>query len=121
MNHFYRLGILVLAVGALVLTASTVEAGGARRYAYRYSQYRPWHGTYQHTAWGQPIALVVPPTAASMTDWGWGVGNNRITTMHHQFGRRWPGPFGGGAGFQSTPPWPSDTTQFGVYPVRGPW
>jgi len=37
------------------------------------------------------------------------------------FQRPYPGPYGGGVGFLPTPYWPSDTRQFGIYPVRGPW
>ncbi len=81
----------------------------------------PWHGNYAHSAFGQPVALVVPPTANLQTNWGWGVGSSRISRLDHQFGRNYPGagPFGGS--FQMTPRWPHDTTNFGVYSVRGPW
>ncbi len=90
----------------------------ARRQAARHS----WHGGYYHSAWGMPVALVVPPTAEFQTHWGWGVGNTRVTTIWHQFQRGYPGPgqFERGT-FRPTPPWPSDTDQFGVYYVRGPW
>jgi hypothetical protein len=80
-----------------------------------------WHGPYYHVAWGTPVALVVPPTAEVTTDWGWGVSNARMTTIHHQFALPWPGPYPGGDAFWPTPAWPSDTRQFGVYYVRGPW
>ena len=40
--------------------------------------------------------------------------------LDHQFGRNYPGGGYGGA-YRTTPIWPSDTTQFGVYNVRGPW
>ena len=81
-----------------------------------------WHAGYYDPAWGAPLALVVPPTAYMQTKWGWGVGNSQMTTIDHQFGRSYPGPFeGGGAGVVPTPPWPSHTDQFGVYYIRGPW
>ena len=82
----------------------------------------PWNGGYYDIAWGAPVALVVPPTAEVQTHWGWGVGNTRITPICSQFKRPWPGPgsYDRGA-FRPTPPWPSDTDQFGVYYVRGPW
>jgi hypothetical protein len=82
----------------------------------------PWHGGFYDPTYGQPIALVVPPNAETQTNWGWGVGNTRTSPIYHQFGRNYPGmgPGFGGA-FAPTPPWPSDTTQFGVYYVRGPW
>jgi hypothetical protein len=68
------------------------------------------------------VALVVPPTAEVETLWGWGVGNTRIAPICHKFRRGWPGPgsYNRGA-FQPTPGWPSDTDQFGIYYIRGPW
>jgi hypothetical protein len=81
-----------------------------------------WHGGYSHTGWGTPVALVVPPTAEYETHWGWGVGNTRINPIGIQFGRNYGGPGSNIPGaFRSTPRWPSDTDQFGVYYVRGPW
>ena len=93
---------------------------GMRGPAWRAAQTN-WHGGYVHTAYGQPVALVVPPTARLQTNWSWGVGSSRISRIDHQFGRNWPGPYGGGTGFGHTPAWPSDTNQFGVYYVRAPW
>ena len=85
----------------------------------------PWHGNYYHTMWGQPVALMVPPTAEYQVDYSWGVASTRIRTIDHQFSRAYPGPYGGPNGgpygFRGTPPWPSDTRQFGVYYVRSPW
>ena len=80
-----------------------------------------WHANYAHSAYGQPIALVVPPTAQLQTNWSWGAPSSRISRIDHQFGREYPGsgPFGGS--FRNTPVWPADTAQFGVYHVRGPW
>lgn len=81
-----------------------------------------WHGNYNHSAYGQPIALVVPPTAELQTNWSWGAPSSRISRIDHQFGRDYPGPgaFGGGP-YRNTPMWPADTAQFGVYYVRAPW
>jgi hypothetical protein len=83
----------------------------------------PWHSGYHHIAWGQPVALVVPPTATHQTNWGWGVGNTRVTPIYpqfagpttvvpsqYQYGRTLPTPY-----------YVSDTLQFGVYYIRGPW
>lgn len=93
-----------------------------------------WHGGYYHVAWGMPVALVVPPIVETQTRWGWGVGNLRVAPLGPQFQRHWPAypqagvvhRFEGWAGydprrFRPTPHWPSDTEQFGVYYVRGPW
>lgn len=81
-----------------------------------------WHGAYYHTAWGMPVVQLVPPTADYQTHWGWGVGNTRITPICPQFQRAWPGVGSyDRRAFRPTPPWPSDTDQFGAYYVRGPW
>jgi hypothetical protein len=84
---------------------------------------RPWHGDFNNWRWGEPTALVVPPTAAYQSSYAWGVGQVRSTPIHHQFGRGSAGMIGGGGGgqFSNTPYWPSSTDQFGVYPVRAPW
>ncbi len=90
--------------------------------AYRMAQTYPWHGDYYDVAWGMPVALVVPPTAENQTKMGWGVGTRRIVPIEHQFQRNYPGPgVYSRAGFLPTPPWPSDTDQFGDYYIRGPW
>lgn len=80
-----------------------------------------WNRNYAHTSYGMPVAMVVPPTANLQTNWGWGVASSRISRIDHQVQRNYPGagPYGGP--FRPTPVWPSDTTQFGVYYVRGPW
>ena len=84
---------------------------------------RPWHGRQYNVQYGQPIGLVVPPTAELTTDYGWGSVASRMTRIDHQFQRPWPNgywtPYG--YGFLPTPGWPSDTRQFGTYYIRGPW
>jgi len=116
---------LRLLKGSLALTfllvAGQVQAGDAyNRYM---ASLQPWHGHHYYTAWGTPIALVVPPTVQNQYNWGWGIGTTRLSPVYHQFARPWPGPapYAGADGFLPTPRWPSDTTQFGVYYVRGPW
>jgi hypothetical protein len=112
----------VLGVLAWAGTATAGEGGFKARITQNRATVYPWHGYYYDPAWGMPIALVVPPTAESQTHWGWGVGNTRVTTINHQFHRDYPGPgVYDRRGFLPTPPWPSDTDQFGVYYVRGPW
>lgn len=83
---------------------------------------RPWHGPYYHIQYGQPVALVVPPTAHMRQTYSWGVSQNKMMPIHHQFGRSAssPGALPHGS-FRPTPAWPSHTDQFGVYYVRGPW
>ena len=96
---------------------------GNRNAEYR-SMTKPWHGSFYDPSYGTPIALVVPPTAERQTNYGWGVGNTRVSRIDAQFMLPYPGPgaaAASGYGFAPTPPWPSDTNQFGVYYVRGPW
>ncbi|MBN1852344.1 MAG: hypothetical protein JW829_06455 [Pirellulales bacterium] len=114
--------LVVFAIALTLVLADDCLAGhpmGGHFPAQRAARYN-WHGWYVHTAYGQPVALVVPPTAQLQTNWSWGVGSSRISRIDHQFGRSWPGPFQGGMGFGHTPAWPSDTHQFGVYYVRAP-
>jgi hypothetical protein len=80
-----------------------------------------WNGRYAHALYGQPLAMVVPPTANLQTNWGWGVASSRVSRLDHQVQRNFPGLGVFGGPFRRTPAWPSDTTQFGVYYVRGPW
>jgi hypothetical protein len=85
------------------------------------AQWYNWNRNYANTEYGQPVALVVPPTANMQTNYGWGVASSRISRIDHQFQRNYPGEGTFGGPFRPTPIWPSDTTQFGVYYVRGPW
>ena len=80
-----------------------------------------WHANYAHSAYGYPVALVVPPTAQLQTNWSWGAPSMNVSRIDHQFGRNYPGPGPFGAGFRNTPVWPSSTHHFGVYHVRAPW
>lgn len=86
-----------------------------------------WHAGYYHTAWGQPVALMVSPTVRMHTRWSWGVAQSTMHPLYHQYERPYPGPVAGdGTGATTlpllpTPRWPSHTDQFGVYYVRGPW
>jgi hypothetical protein len=95
-----------------------------KRYFLR-SQGKSWHSAWYDPAEGRPIALVVPPTAEFQTQYAWGVPSSRVAPLYHQFRRPYPGPGAvggsGAGGFMPTPRWPSDTVQFGVNAVRGPW
>ena len=119
--------LIVLAVAILlgVALAGSATAGEGTPKGYvakRQARCYPWHGAYYHAGWGMPVAQLVPPTAESQTHWGWGVGNTRVTPIQHRFRRAYPGPGSYQFGmFHPTPPWPSDTDQYGVYYVRGPW
>ncbi len=119
----------IIAVSVLIGSslASRAEAReprckGAWSCACQKCQQQSWNQGYYHTAWGMPIALVVPPTAEMQTNWGWGVANTRVTAICPQYKFGYPGTgYYNRANFAPTPPWPSDTTQFGVYYIRGPW
>ena len=114
--------LILAAASAGVILGMAVSAQAFQPCGRRFTECYPWHGGYYHTAWGTPVALVVPPTAESRTHYGWGVGNTRVTRINHQFDRNWPGPSTyNRRAFRPTPRWPSDTDQFGVYYVRGPW
>ena len=65
----------------------------------------PWHGNYYNPQWGQPLAMVVPPTANAQTRWSWGVAQTTVNPLYHQFERPYPGPAMGGvqAGAISAP------------------
>jgi hypothetical protein len=118
--------LLVVAAAAALFVASSnqADAGSPWSYTNRWAQQAastyPWHGGYQNMQYQAPVALVVPPTAHMRTQYSWGVSQNLMYPIHHQFGYDAPAS-GGLGGFRNTPPWPSHTSQFGVYYVRGPW
>jgi hypothetical protein len=100
-----------------------IEAGLTHQWNQQEALGRNWHGNYQYWRYGEPTALVVPPTASYQTSYGWGVGQTRMYPIHHQFGKAGAGIIGGGGNgmFSRTPYWPSHTDQFGIYSVRAPW
>lgn len=121
----------LLLCGVASIALSLIAAGSAsarfpvwnhQGWAASRGQALPWHNAYYHAAYGEPIGLVVPPTAEYQAQYGWGVGGYRVTPIYHQFGRAYPGGNAGAYGyFYPTPAWPSDTNQFGVHYIRGPW
>ena len=113
-------------VAAFVSAGSEAKASDpyamAQVWAYNFSMNRPWHGGYYAQAYASPTAVVVPPTAHMRQTFSWGVSQNLMYPIHHQFGRSANSPGAAPAGtFRPTPPWPSHTDQFGYYYVRGPW
>lgn len=119
-----------MAIAAVVCCAATFLAAGAAQAGYPayYLAMRvkartiPWHGAYYDPQWGEPVALVVPPTAEKQTHWNWGVTGTQVTPIFHQFRRPYPGPVVDGQwGFLPKPYWPRSTDQFGNYYIRGPW
>lgn len=127
MKWFSRTTLLVAIAATVILaTVSEALAGGSRAAQQRYSirsQNRSWHSTWYDPAVGRPMALVVPPTAEFMSQYSWGVPSSRVVPLYHQFGRPYPGAGAvrGSSGMMPTPAIPSDTVQFGVYGIRGPW
>jgi hypothetical protein len=121
-THLCTLVLLATLAAAAIAPTQTASAGSLRdeKIACMAGSV-PWHGNYYHVMWGQPVALVVPPTAARQSHYSWGVANTRVTPIWHQFQRPYPGAYVGPYGFYGTPQWPSSTDQFGVYYVRGPW
>jgi hypothetical protein len=120
MKRIHRLMLLVAVVATGIGMTSEVQAEPGYLRPLRRAQMTNWHGSYAYTPYGRPTALVVPPTANLQTNWNWGVGSSRICRIDHQFTRDDLGP-GSSGGALATPVWPQDTTQFGVYYVRGPW
>lgn len=117
-----RVCTMIFAVALVVASlagTSDALAGGNQRAARRACQ--GWNAAYYHVMWGQPVALVVPPTAEYQTHWNWGVAQTAVTPIWPQFSRAYPGPYYGTSRLLPTPAWPSSTDQFGVYYVRGPW
>lgn len=110
-----------LVVAAAVAATAPAEAFHPHMWPLYRAQNYNWHAGYNHVQYGQPLAVVVPPTATLQTQWGWGVASSRLSRLDHQFGRDYPGAGPHGGPFQNTPAWPQDTVQFGAYHVRGPW
>jgi hypothetical protein len=121
-----RLLVAAACVAGCIGAARTAVAGGhdaiEKRYFLR-SQGKSWHSGWYSPSEGRPIALVVPPTAEFQSQYSWGVPSSRVMPLYHQFRRPYPGPGAvpGGSPFRPTPNIPSDTVQFGVNAVRGPW
>ena len=110
-------------LGGACLVADRAQAGNPfNAWAQREANQQPWHGNYYYLPYGHPTALVVPPTAHMRQTYSWGVSQNLMYPLTHQFGRSAtsPGAYPPGS-YQPTPHWPSHTDQFGVYYVRGPW
>ncbi len=98
-----------------------LRAGRTHAWNQAQAQNYSWHGGYNSWRFGQPTAVVVPPTASYQSSYAWGVGQTRSTPIHHQFGRGAGSSGGVGGGFQNTPYWPHSTNNFGYYPVRASW
>lgn len=114
---------IAMLIGVSCLVDERAEAGNPfNAWAQRRADQEPWHGNYYYLPYGQPTALVVPPNVHMRQTYSWGVSQNLMYPLNHQFGRSAtsPGALPPGS-FMPTPHWPSHTDQFGVYYVRGPW
>ena len=81
-----------------------------------------WDDGYYDTAWGMPLAVLVPPNARWQTNYSWGVGGTRIAPIGSHFRYEYPGPESAyrQGSYLPAPSQPSDTRQMGDYYVRGP-
>ena len=120
-----KLAIAALMFGSIIAGSSQTEAvdvyGHTHVHAMNFAAMRPWHGQYQYSNWGTPVAHIVPPGAHMQTNYSWGVSQNLMYPIHHQYQRHAPTPGVPQGQFRTTPHWPSHTDQFGVYYIRGPW
>ena len=115
---------------ALLLSAFTIEtevqAGRRNRimqsWERQHADQTSWNGAYAHQSTGTPIALIVPPTVRSMRVFNWGVSGNTISPVYHQYSlNRFSANSAPRRPFHRTPMYPSSSSQFGVYYIRGPW
>jgi hypothetical protein len=118
-----RLAVVLAAAVGTSTTASAFDYWGRQEMrSQNFAHGRQWHGGYYYQPYAQPTALVVPPNVTHETVYSWGVSQNLMVPLHHQFGRNMNSPGAASPGmFRPTPYWPSHTDQFGVYYVRGPW
>jgi hypothetical protein len=124
MKHIFAFTIAALALSFLAAPSAQAAGYGSLkgRRAHNQAQTYPWHDSYYDASWNMPLALVVPPRAENQVKYSWGVGSSRVVPIEHQFERNYPGPgYYNRSLFRPAPAWPSDTDQFGVYYVRGPW
>jgi hypothetical protein len=120
------MNVAILLAFSATGSSIAVAGGGSRAAQARYflrSQTRSWHSAWYDPSLGRPYALVVPPTAEFHSQYSWGVPSSRTMPLYHQYRRPYPGPgaMPGGSPMLPTPNIPSDTVQFGVSSVRGPW
>jgi hypothetical protein len=116
-------GLVAILLAGLSTVARAADKVTEKRYFLR-AKGKSWHSVWYDPSIGRPMALVVPPTAEFTSEYAWGVPSSRVMPLYHQYQRPYPGPGavpGQGAGMLPTPYWPSDTVQFGVHSVRGPW
>lgn len=109
-----------------VLFAEVADAGGHRAAEKRYflrGRNKSWHSGWYNPEAGRPVPLVVPPTAEFVSEYSWGVPSSRVMPLYQQFRKPYPGAgfVPGSQPLMPTPDQPSDTVQFGIHAIRGPW
>ena len=115
---------LIFGLVALVAASlAAVRPAGAADLLYRGPIGPSWNTIYYDPAWGMPEAVVVPPTARKQWNYSWGVGGSRLSLVGPRYQVEFPGPPSAynQRDYLPTPPQPSNTRQFGVNYVRGPW
>jgi len=113
--------LAMLTLLVLQTDANATRRTIAQRWGERFARTAPWHGDYYYAPRGAPTALVVPPVANMQTSFSWGVTQNSMRPIYHQFSQPYPCAEAGGSACLPTPRWPAHTDQFGVYYIRGPW
>jgi len=94
----------------------------AGEFFFRGRQSAAWNTNYYDPAWGMPEAVVVSPRVRWQSNYASGVGGSRVDRIGARYQGQVPGPESvyDPRNYQSAPPQPTDTTQFGVNYVRGP-
>ena len=126
MNWLVISGRLAIVAVLAVMAAEVAEAGGHRAAEKRYflrGRTKSWHSGWYNPEAGRPVPLVVPPTAEFVSEYSWGVPSSRVMPLYQQFRKPYPaaGYTPGSRAFMPTPDQPSDTVQFGIHAIRGPW
>ncbi len=119
-----RIALVVALAAAALACAGRAQAYDETHHGHNArwrASLRPWHGRWYNVQYGQPVAVVIPPTAELTTDYAWGSVASRMTRNDHQFQRPWPNGYWTPYGFMPMPAVPSDTRQNGYYYIRGPW
>ena len=126
MNLLVFCGRIAAVTLLVVMAAEVAAAGGHRAAEKRYflrGRNKSWHSGWYNPAAGRPVPLVVPPTAEFVSEYSWGVPSSRVMPLYQQFRKPYPGAgyVPGSQPFMPTPDQPSDTVQFGIHAIRGPW